>query len=124
MIRVLVVDDSPLMCKILTSILNCDPQILVTAVANNGKEAVELVPRLKPDFITMDMDMPIMDGLKLVSMVRNDPAHKTIPIVIITTEGAEEDRKRGLALGANAYIPKPIQTADLLSVVNGILANK
>ena len=68
--------------------------------------------------------MPIMDGLKLVSMVRNDPAHKNIPIVIITTEGAEEDRKRGLALGANAYIAKPIQTADLLTVVNDILGNK
>jgi two-component system chemotaxis response regulator CheY len=65
-----------------------------------------------------------MDGLKLVSMVRNDPSHKAIPIIIITTEGADEDRKRGLALGANAYIPKPIQTAELLSVVNGILGNK
>jgi two-component system, chemotaxis family, chemotaxis protein CheY len=65
-----------------------------------------------------------MDGLKLVSMVRNDPAHRSIPIIIITTEGAEEDRKRGMALGANAYIPKPIQTADLLGVVNGILGNK
>jgi two-component system chemotaxis response regulator CheY len=68
--------------------------------------------------------MPIMDGLKLVSMVRNDPAHKSIPIIIITTEGAEEDRKRGLALGANAYIPKPIQTADLLNIVNQILGSK
>jgi len=65
-----------------------------------------------------------MDGLKLVSMVRNDPVHRTIPIIIITTEGADEDRKRGLALGANAYIAKPIQTADLLSVVNEIISGK
>jgi two-component system chemotaxis response regulator CheY len=57
-------------------------------------------------------------------MVRNDPVHKAIPIVIITTEGADEDRKRGLALGANAYIAKPIQTADLLNVVNQIISGR
>jgi two-component system chemotaxis response regulator CheY len=57
-------------------------------------------------------------------MVRNDPVHRAIPIIIITTEGADEDRKRGLALGANAYIAKPIQTTDLLNVVNEILSRK
>ena len=92
--------------------------------ANDGIDALKKLSTQKFDIILTDINMPIMDGLKLVSMVRNDPTHKTIPIIIITTEGAEEDRKRGLALGANAYIPKPIQTADLLSVVNGILGNK
>jgi len=76
------------------------------------------------DIILTDINMPIMDGLKLVSMFRNDPVHKAIPIVIITTEGADEDRKRGLALGANAYIAKPIQTADLLNVVNQIISGR
>jgi len=82
MIRVLVVDDSPLMCKILTSILNCDPQILVTAVANNGKEAVELVPRLKPDFITMDMDMPVMDGFEATRQIM---AYHPTPILLVSS---------------------------------------
>jgi two-component system chemotaxis response regulator CheY len=92
--------------------------------ANDGIDALKKLSTQKFDIILTDINMPIMDGLKLVSMVRNDPAHKTIPIIIITTEGAEEDRKRGLALGANAYIPKPIQTADLLNIVNQILGNK
>lgn len=82
MIRVLVVDDSPLMCKILTNIINCDPRILVAAVANNGKEAVELVPCLKPDIITMDIDMPVMDGFEATKQIMAD--HPT-PILIVSS---------------------------------------
>jgi two-component system chemotaxis response regulator CheY len=62
-----------------------------------------------------------MDGLKLVSMVRKDEAHKEIPIIIITTEGAQEDRQRALSLGANAYITKPIQAPQVISKVKDLL---
>jgi two-component system chemotaxis response regulator CheB len=82
MIRVLVVEDSPLMCKVLTNMMNSDPQILVVAVASNGKEAVELVPLLKPDFITMDMDMPIMDGLEATKQIM---AYHPTPILIVSS---------------------------------------
>src|SRR4030042_5561502 len=82
MIRVLVVDDSPLMCKILTNIMNCDPRIFVAAGANNGKEAVELVPHLKPDIITMDIDMPVMDGFEATKQIMSD--HPT-PILIVSS---------------------------------------
>ena len=83
LIRVLVVDDSPLMCKILTNIMNCDPQILVAAVAMNGKEAVELVPHLKPDIITMDIDMPVMDGFEATKQIMT--YHPT-PILIVSSK--------------------------------------
>src|SRR2546430_10817385 len=80
-------------------------------------EAVDGVDALKKlsgpdkiDLILTDINMPVMDGLKLVSLVRQNAQLKSIPIIIITTEGAEEDRERGLALGANAYISKPIQS--------------
>jgi two-component system chemotaxis response regulator CheB len=83
LIRVLVVDDSPLMCKILTNMINCDPQILVAAVANNGKEAVDLVPSLKPDIITMDMDMPVMDGFEATKKIMAD--HPTPVLIVAST---------------------------------------
>ncbi len=82
MIRVLVVEDSPLMCKILTTVMNSDPQILVVAIANNGKEAVELVPCLKPDIITMDMDMPVMDGFEATKEIM---AYHPTPILIVSS---------------------------------------
>ncbi len=119
----LVVEDSPTMRQLITFALKRIPGSKIIE-ANDGIDALKKLSTQKFDIILTDINMPIMDGLKLVSMVRNDPVHKAIPIVIITTEGADEDRKRGLALGANAYIAKPIQTADLLSVVNQIISGR
>jgi two-component system chemotaxis response regulator CheY len=119
----LVVEDSPTMRQLITFALKRIPGSKVIE-ANDGIDALKKLSTQRFDVILTDINMPIMDGLKLVSMVRNDPVHKAIPIVIITTEGADEDRKRGLALGANAYIAKPIQTADLLSVVNQIISGR
>ena len=119
----LVVEDSPTMRQLITFALKRIPGSKIVE-ANDGIDALKKLSSQKFDIILTDINMPIMDGLKLVSMVRNDPVHRTIPIIIITTEGADEDRKRGLALGANAYIAKPIQTADLLSVVNQIISGK
>ncbi len=119
----LVVEDSPTMRQLISFALRRISGCKIVE-ANDGLDALKKLATHKFDIILTDINMPIMDGLKLVSMVRNDPVHRAIPIIIITTEGAEEDRRRGMALGANAYIPKPIQTADLLGVVNGILGNK
>src|SRR5512145_1766481 len=116
----LVVEDSPTMRQLITFALKRIPGSRIVE-ANDGIDALKKLSTQKFDIILTDINMPIMDGLKLVSMVRNDPVNKAIPIIIITTEGAEEDRKRGMALGANAYIAKPIQTAELLNVVNQIM---
>jgi len=81
-IRVLIVDDSPLMCKALTDILNSDPQIIVVGIAYNGKEAIDIVPKLKPDIITMDIHMPIMDGFEATKHIM---AYNPTPILILST---------------------------------------
>ena len=73
------------------------------------------------DIIVTDINMPIMDGLKLVKRVRSDPVHKDTPIIIITTEGSHEDRQRALQLGANAYITKPIQAPQVIATVKELL---
>jgi two-component system chemotaxis response regulator CheY len=65
--------------------------------------------------------MPVMDGLKLISLIRGEDSLRDIPIVVITTEGAKEDRERALSLGANEYLTKPIQANRVLRVVQSLL---
>ena len=65
--------------------------------------------------------MPMMDGLKLVGLIRNDEHYKNLPIIVITTEGSEITRERAIKAGANAYITKPLQTARLIEVVRNLL---
>ena len=71
--------------------------------------------------IITDINMPVMDGLKLVKRVRSDPVNSDTPIIVITTEGSQEDRQRALSLGANAYITKPIQGPQVIAKVNDLL---
>ena len=91
--------------------------------ASDGVDALKKLTENKFDIILTDINMPIMDGLKLISLMKNNPNYKDIPVVVITTEGGKEDRERGLALGAKAYITKPVQTPNLIKVVKGILAD-
>ena len=95
-------------------------QIKVTE-ADDGVDGLKKLAAGKFDIILTDINMPIMDGLKLVKRVRTDPVHKDVPIVIITTESAEEDRQRALSLGANAYITKPIQAPQVIAKVRELL---
>ena len=81
-IKVLIVEDSSLMCKVLTNILNSDSGILVVGTAYSGREAVNIVLSLKPDLITMDMHMPVMDGLEATKQIM---AYNPTPILLIST---------------------------------------
>jgi two-component system chemotaxis response regulator CheY len=89
--------------------------------ADDGVDGLRKLASARYDIIVTDINMPIMDGLKLVKRVRTDPVHKDVPIVIITTESAEEDRQRALSLGANAYITKPIQAPQVIAKVRELL---
>jgi two-component system chemotaxis response regulator CheY len=89
--------------------------------ADDGVDGLRKLASGKFDLILTDINMPIMDGLKLVSRVRGSESLRSIPIVIITTEGAAEDRSRALALGANAYITKPIQAPQVIAKVKELL---
>jgi two-component system chemotaxis response regulator CheY len=117
----LVVEDSPPMRKMIVFALSRVREVLVTE-ADDGVDALRRIANTRFDLIITDINMPILDGLKLVKRLRADEAYKDVPIVIITTEGAEEDRQRALALGANAYITKPIQAQQVISLVREILS--
>ena len=121
-ITFLVVDDSPTMRQLITfSLKRMRDWKIVEAV--DGVDALKKLQAFHIDIILVDINMPVMDGLKLVSLVRQDPKIKHLPVIIITTEGAEEDRSRGLALGANAYVVKPIQSSHLVKTINEVLNN-
>ena len=90
--------------------------------ADDGVDALRRIASTKFDIIITDINMPILDGLKLVKRLRADEAYRNVPIIIITTEGAEEDRQRALALGANAYITKPIQAPQVIQLVRETLS--
>jgi len=89
--------------------------------ADDGVDGLRKLATGKFDIILTDINMPIMDGLKLVKRVRSDPTHKAVPIIVITTEGSNEDRQRALSLGANAYITKPIQAPQVIAKVRELL---
>jgi two-component system chemotaxis response regulator CheY len=116
----MVVEDSPTMRQLIVFALKRIKGLEVIE-ADDGVDALRKMQQAKLDILITDINMPIMDGLKLVKRVRSDEQLKSIPIVIITTEGADEDRQRALALGANAYITKPIQAPQVIAKVKELL---
>ncbi|MBI5049513.1 MAG: response regulator [Nitrospirae bacterium] len=120
MTNIMVVDDSPTTRQLITFVLKRLTSSNIVE-ATDGADALKKLSSGVFDLILADINMPVIDGLKLISLLRNDPKYKTTPIVIITTEGAEEDRKKAMAIGANAYITKPIQTQELIKTINQIL---
>lgn len=120
-LNALVVEDSPPMRKMIVFALSRVRELSVVE-ADDGVDALRRIASTKFDIIITDINMPILDGLKLVKRLRADEAYRNVPIIIITTEGAEEDRQRALALGANAYITKPIQAPQVIQLVRETLS--
>lgn len=118
----LVVDDSPTMRQLISFSLKRIPGSKIVE-ANDGVDALKKLAMEKVSLILTDINMPVMDGLKLLTMVRKDPNYKEIPVIIITTEGADDVRQEGIALGANDYVSKPIKTGDLVNAVNKLLGS-
>ena len=111
-IRVLVVDDSSLVRKIVTDILEKDPMIKVVGTANNGKTAIFKNDELNPDVITLDIEMPILDGLSTLEQIIETNPKPVIMMSVLTQHGAEATFK-ALYLGAVDFIPKPSSVLSL-----------
>jgi two-component system chemotaxis response regulator CheY len=118
--RVLIVEDSPTMRQLLVFALRRLRDIEIVE-AQDGMDGLRKISSDHYDIALIDINMPVMDGLKLIRLIRDEETLKQIPIVVVTTEGADEDRDRALALGANEYLTKPIQANRVLSVVKDLL---
>jgi len=120
--RILIVEDSPTMRSLLTSSLEeLDDAVKITEV-ESGFEALRHLPRESFDLIVTDINMPDINGLELVSFVKSNAAYRDIPLVIVSTEGSERDRDKGLGLGADAYLVKPFEPEALRDIARDLLA--
>ena len=121
--HILIVEDSATMRSLLASTLeDMDSPVKVTE-ACSGFEALRLLPREDYDLVVTDINMPDINGLELVSFVKSNAKYRSIPLIIVSTEGSERDRDKGLGLGADAYIVKPFEPQTLRDVARDLLGN-
>lgn len=118
---VLVVDDSPTVVKFVTLSLKKFGFNVVTAC--DGMDAIEKISTAPDnvDLIITDLNMPNLDGYSLIDTLRQNAEHQTTPIIILTSEESEEDRERGLTVGANSYLVKPFNAKRLAAEVSKYL---
>ena len=118
--RILIVEDSPTMRQLLVFALRRLKNVEIVE-AQDGMDGLRKVSSDHFDLALIDINMPVMDGLKLISLIRGEDNLREMPIIVITTEGAQEDRERAIALGANEYLTKPIQANRVLRLAQGLL---
>lgn len=118
--KILVTEDSAAMRGLIVSTLEAMGGYEVFE-AGNGFEALRMLPREKVDLVITDINMPDINGLELVNFCRNNPEYRHTPLIIISTEGSERDREKGMALGASAYLVKPFQPEELQHLVRRLL---
>ena len=117
--RILVVEDSSTMRSFIRAAL--EDQVssvgeLAVVEASSGFDALRLLPRGPYALVITDINMPDINGLELVRFIRGSEQHQATPILLISTQSSERDQQRGLALGADAYLPKPFTEEQLRKV--------
>jgi two-component system alkaline phosphatase synthesis response regulator PhoP len=117
--KVLIVDDEPNVRRLSHKILSKKFDVME---AEDGQQAIEIANTQKPDVILMDMMMPKMDGLTACHAIKNDPATKLIPVIMVTAIGFELNIKLSQQMGATGYVTKPFAPKDLLNKIQQVLA--
>ena len=119
---VLIVDDSAAIRKILHRVLvQAEVQLGKVHEANDGSEALEKLKTAKVGLILSDINMPNMDGIELLSKLKADDVHKSVPVLMVTTEGSQAKVMQALELGANGYVKKPFTADQIKEKLTGIL---
>jgi DNA-binding response OmpR family regulator len=108
--KVLIVDDEPNIVLSVEFLMRSD-----------GQEAIDLLAGTSPDLMILDVMMPRKNGFEVCAEVRADPALSRMPILMLTAKGREAEMKKGISLGADAYITKPFSTHDLVAKVHELL---
>jgi two-component system chemotaxis response regulator CheY len=119
---ILIVEDSATTRALIRAVID-ELGEFETVEASSGFEALKILPQQEYDLIITDINMPDINGLELINFVRNNPRYKQIPIIIVSTERSEEDKKRGMALGATAYVTKPFKSSELQEIIQKSIAS-
>lgn len=117
---ILIVEDSATTRSLIRAVID-EIGEYETVEAESGFEALKMLPQQAYDLIVTDINMPDINGLELINFVRNNPRYNHLPIIIVSTERSEEDKKRGMALGATAYVTKPFKSSELQEIIKKIL---
>ena len=120
--KILVVDDTPQNVKLLADLLTVKGYAVVTAAS--GREALELVDKEQPDLVLLDVVMPEMSGYEVCRKIRDNPATAILPVVLVTALDPAQERLKGLDAGADDFLTKPINQAELLARVRSLLRIK
>lgn len=113
---ILIVEDSATTRSLIRAVID-ELGDFETVEASSGFEALKMLPLQQYDLIITDINMPDINGLELISFVRNNPRYDHLPVIIVSTERSEEDRRRGMALGAAAYVAKPFKSFELQEII-------
>ena len=119
MAQILIIDDSPTELHVFKTLLERHGFDVITA--EDAEEGIDRAQREQPQLILMDVIMPGMNGFQATRLLHRDPATADIPVVIISTKGAETDRVWGLRQGAVDYLTKPVKDSRLLKTIKGAL---
>lgn len=117
--KILTVDDSPSVRKMVEFSLKSKGYIM--SGAEDGLEAMECMIKDNYDAIILDVNMPKMDGLEFLEKVKSSADYAAIPVIMLTTEGQDEDRDKAMSLGATDYIIKPFKPSQLVELLDDIL---
>ncbi len=113
---ILIVEDSATTRALIRAVIE-DMGDFNIVEAVSGFEALKLLPTQEFNLVITDINMPDINGLELISFIKNNSRYSDIPLIIVSTERSEEDKKRGMALGAMAYITKPFKANELQEVI-------
>jgi two-component system, OmpR family, alkaline phosphatase synthesis response regulator PhoP len=117
--RILAVDDEPNIVRLIE--VNLTRHGYQVETANNGVQALEKIRASRPDLVVSDVMMPEMDGFELLSSIRRDPALESLPVIMLTAKAGDKDVMSGYSRGADMYLTKPFNPAELLAFVKRIL---
>lgn len=121
MATILVVDDYSTSQRLLGFILRQNNHTVVTAI--HGLSALEQLAKMPVDLVITDLSMPEMDGLTLLQQLRADPRLMSLPVIILTGSAYEQDNARAKAAGATSFLTKPVESEELISMVNRLLSH-